>query len=98
MIIKVGKISLLPWFYEHANCWTRVSPEGSPEKGSAKVELQYNTLFGMWWPKFRGDSFYLTELFNEYPHYGRHKHKHHLLAMEQMDRFLIRMGKLAYFT
>jgi hypothetical protein len=91
MIIKVGKERLLPWSYVvYEDRWVRYGENGS-------VKLRYETLFPRWYPYFNGDLNYLSKMFEEHGSIGNHKHKHHERAMEQVDKFLIRMGKLTLF-
>lgn len=91
MIIRVGNERLLPWSYElYRDQWIRHGENGS-------VKLGYETLFPRWYPQFTGDLYYLTDMFEIHGVLGNHKHKHYLAAQEQVDKFLIRMGKLTLF-
>lgn len=91
MIIRVGKASLLPWTYIlYDDKWSRFSEEGS-------VNLKYEKLGPRWYPYFTGSLYYLNDSFEEFGVIGNHKHKHYLAAQEQVDKFLIRMGKLTIF-
>jgi hypothetical protein len=91
MIIKVGNERLLPWSYILYNdYWIRQGDNGH-------VKLWYETLFPRWYPEFCGSLSYLQDSFETHGVLGNHKHKHYLAAQEQVDKFLIRMGKLTLF-
>ncbi len=91
MIIRVGNVRLLPWTYIlYGDHWARFGENGS-------VKLRYEKLYPRWYPEFSGDLHYLSNMFEEHGSIGNYKHKHHELAMEQVDKFLIRMGKLTLF-
>lgn len=66
-------------------------------KSSDKVILKYQNLGGRWYPIFSGSTRFLMPLFEEMAAFDNHKHKHHQKAMDQLDKFLIRMGKLTSF-
>lgn len=70
--------------------WTRFGENGS-------VKLYYETVFPRWYPSFGGDLHFLSKMWEEHGELGNHKHKHHERAMEQVDKFLVRMGKLTLF-
>ena len=92
MIIKIGNARLLPWTYVmYSDQWARYGDNGS-------VKLWYEKLFPRWNPEFTGDLYFLKPMFEEYGKFGNHKHKHAQDAMEELDKFLIRMGKLTIFT
>ena len=91
MIIKIGKERLLPWSYVlYEDQWIRQGDKGS-------VHLYYEKFFPRWYPHFTGDLYYLSNMFEEHGVIENLKHKQHEQAMEQVDKFLIRMGKLTLF-
>lgn len=92
MIIKLGNVSLLPWTYVlYSDQWARYGDSGS-------VKLYYEKLFPRWYPDFTGNLYYLRPMFESYGKLGNHKHKHAQAAMDEVDKFLIRMGKITIFT
>ena len=96
MIIKICNISLLPWIcesYTYSESWVR----WQEYKSNNSVRLKYNKFGGYWSPYFYGDLSYLREVFDTHFEFGKYKFKHHQLAMDQIDKFLIRMGKLTIF-
>lgn len=91
MIIRVGNERLLPWSYVmYSDQWIRQGDNGS-------VKLWYEKMYPRWYPEFSGNLHYLTDMFDTHGVLGNHKHKHYLAAQEQVDKFLIRMGKLTLF-
>lgn len=93
MIIKVGNVSLLPWVQSINGDWIRWEEYNSPNR----VRLNFNKFSASWYPIFGGNVFYLKAVFEEHWNYPSFRFKHHQLAMEQIDKFLIRMGKLTIF-
>lgn len=94
MIIKIGNVSLLPWlFIPYHDSWIRYTEYGSVNC----VRLKYNTLGGFWYPCFDGNMYFLRDKFEEFGQFDNHKHRHHQKAMDQLDKFLVRMGKLTSF-
>lgn len=94
MIIKIGNESLLPWIaIPYADKWVRAVEYGSINR----VELKYDTFAASWWPQFSGNMNFLKPMFEERAVFDNHKYKHHQSAMDQMDKFLIRMGKITIF-
>ena len=94
MIINIGNASLQEWVsipYEDA--WIRWVDFESANF----VKLYYDKFGVTWYPKFSGNMHFLNAKFEEFGVYGKYKFKHHQDAMNQLDKFLIRMGKLTAF-
>jgi hypothetical protein len=93
MIIRIGNVSLLPWTYVlYSDQWCRYGDNGS-------VKLYYEKMHPpRWYPQFAGSLDFLRPMFETYGKLGNHKHKHQQAAMDELDKFLIRMGKLTIFS
>lgn len=94
MIIKIGNMALQPWAIDLSTGeWHR----WIEYKSEDKIILKYENLGGRWYPHFRGSTYFLKPIFEEIGVFNNHKYKHHQMAMDQLDKFLIRMGKLTSF-